>query len=107
LEDISFENIGLSRAAKAKNPLKQAHCISGVTLLVIDESHVQRLAIKENGTWFEQISFENGILLKIRGNRRRRYLVIQDTGLMKDLKHMAIDKNVGRLLVTLEEIIKY
>lgn len=69
MDDISFENIGLPCAAKAKNPpVKQAHFISGVPFIVIDDSHVQRLAIKENDTWFEQISIEDGILLKIRRN---------------------------------------
>ncbi|MFY9871684.1 MAG: hypothetical protein WAK17_18375 [Candidatus Nitrosopolaris sp.] len=68
MNDISFENIGLSCTAKAKNPLKHAHRLSDVTFVVIDESHVQRLSIDKNDTWFEQISTEDGILLKIRRN---------------------------------------
>jgi hypothetical protein len=68
MDDISFENIGLSCAAKAKNPVKQVHFVSGVPFICIDESHIQRLAVKENDTWFEQVSIEDGILLKIRRN---------------------------------------
>jgi hypothetical protein len=68
MDDMSFENIGLSCAAKAKNPLKQAYRISGITFVVIAEPHVQRLAIKENDTWFEQISVEDGILMKVHRN---------------------------------------
>ena len=66
MDDIC-ENIGLSCAAEAKNPpIKQVHFVSGVPFIVIDESHVQRLAIKENHAWFEQVSIEDGILLRIR-----------------------------------------
>jgi hypothetical protein len=68
MDDISIKNIGLSCAAKAKNPVKQVHFISGVPFIVIHESHVQRLAIDKNETWFEQISTEDGILLRIRRN---------------------------------------
>ena len=67
MDDISFENIGLCYTAKAKHPLKQAHRISGVSFVVLDESHVQGLLIGDD-TWFEEISVEDGILLKIRRN---------------------------------------
>lgn len=69
MDDISFENIGLSCTAKVKNPIKQVHRISGVTFVVIDESHAHRLKISDkNGVWVEQISVEDGILLKVRRN---------------------------------------
>lgn len=68
MDDIFFENIGLSCAAKAKNPVKQVHFISGVSFVVIHESHVQRLALDKNETWLEQISTEDGILLRILRN---------------------------------------
>jgi hypothetical protein len=63
--NTSFENKGLTIADKTKNPLKKAHRLSDKTFVVIDESLVQRLAIDENNTWFEQQSTEGGILLKI------------------------------------------
>jgi hypothetical protein len=67
--DISFENIGLSCAAKSKNPLKQVHFISGIPFVVIHDYHAQRLSISDkNDTWVEQISVEEGILMKIRRN---------------------------------------
>jgi hypothetical protein len=69
MKDISFENIGLSCAAKSKNPLKQIHLVSGVPFVVIDECHAERLGISdENDTWVEQIPVEDGILLKVRRN---------------------------------------
>ncbi len=55
--------------AKSKNPpLKRPHCISNTTFVVIDETLVKRLRIKEDNTWLEQVQTENGdgILMKIR-----------------------------------------
>jgi hypothetical protein len=47
------------------NPVKQAHRLYEKTFVVIDEDLVRQLHIDEN-TWFEQISDENGIFLRIR-----------------------------------------
>jgi hypothetical protein len=55
--------------AKCKNPpLKKPHRISNTTFVVIDETLVKRLRIKEDNTWLEQVQTENddGILMKIR-----------------------------------------
>jgi hypothetical protein len=48
----------------ANNPKKKAHCIGDKTIVVIDESLVQRLSINDD-TWFEQELTQDGILLKI------------------------------------------
>jgi hypothetical protein len=75
MKDISFENIGLSCAAKSKNPLKQIHLVSGVPFVVIDKRHAQRLGIcYQNDTWVEQIPVEDGILMKVRRNDKDQFL---------------------------------
>ena len=48
----------------ANNPKKKAYCIADKTIVVIDESLVNRLSINDN-TWFEQEVTEEGILLRI------------------------------------------
>jgi len=47
------------------NPIKQARRLYEKTFVVIDEDLVRQLDIDEN-TWFEQISNENGIFLRIK-----------------------------------------
>ena len=69
MDGTSFENICLSCGAKAKHPIKQVHVISGIPFVVIDDYHAQRLSISDKSdTWIEQISVEDGILMKIRRN---------------------------------------
>jgi hypothetical protein len=45
-------------------PKKKAHSIADKTIVVIDESLVNRLSINDD-TWFEQELTQDGILLKI------------------------------------------
>ena len=64
MTNTTNNNIGISKD-KSDNPIKQAHRVSGKTLVIIDEKIVKQLDINENNTtWFEQIPTENGILLK-------------------------------------------
>jgi hypothetical protein len=67
--DNTNKNNKASVDTKSKNPpLKRPHCISNTTFVVIDETLVKRLRIKEENTWLEQVQTENddGILMKIR-----------------------------------------
>jgi hypothetical protein len=60
--DYTFEaNKSFSATAKSK---KKAYCIADKTIVVIDESLVDRLSINDE-TWFEQDLTEDGILLKV------------------------------------------
>ena len=51
----------------ANNPKKKAYCIADKTIVVIDESLVNRLSINDD-TWFEEEVTEEGILLRISHN---------------------------------------
>ena len=64
--DGTSTTIANSASAKAKNPLKKAHCISNRTFVIIDDNLVKNMKIDEENTWFEQEQTENGILLRIR-----------------------------------------
>jgi hypothetical protein len=86
MNDISFENIGLSCAPKAKEPVglaekkeipdsdnksriwKKVICVGGepaLTMVVaIDESIVKAMAIDEK-CWLEQIRMRDGIFLRV------------------------------------------
>jgi hypothetical protein len=46
------------------NPKKKADCIADKTIVVIDESLVDRLSINDD-TWFEQELTQDSVLLKI------------------------------------------
>jgi hypothetical protein len=60
--DYTFEaNKSFSATAKSK---KKAYRIADKTIVVIDESLVDRLSINDE-TWFEQDLTEDGILLKV------------------------------------------
>jgi hypothetical protein len=48
----------------ANNPKKKADCIADKTIVVIDESLVDRLSINDD-TWFEQELTQDSVLLKI------------------------------------------
>ena len=50
--------------SSTNNPKKKAHCIADKTIVVIDESLVNRLSINDN-TWFDQEVTKEGILLRI------------------------------------------
>ena len=63
--DYTFDsNKSFSATAKSK---KKAHCIADKTIVVIDESLVNRLSINDD-TWFEEEVTEVGILLRISDN---------------------------------------
>jgi hypothetical protein len=66
MDNASSENKGLTIGDRQKNPLKKAHRLENKTFVVIDEHLVKLLAIDEENTWFEQLSTEDGILLKVR-----------------------------------------
>jgi hypothetical protein len=68
MDNTCSNNKGLTVGARAKNHLK-AHRISNKTLVVIDETLIQELAIDDENTWFEQLRTEDGILLKIQRTR--------------------------------------
>jgi hypothetical protein len=63
----SIDNIVYKPSATARSTtkLKKAHCLYDKTFVILHDSIVQNLSIDE-GTWFEQIQTEDGILLKIR-----------------------------------------
>jgi hypothetical protein len=69
MDNTCSNNKGLTVGARAKNHLKKAHRISNKTLVVIDETLIQELAIDDENTWFEQLRTEDGILLKIQRTR--------------------------------------
>jgi hypothetical protein len=56
------DNKGVSTA----NPVKQLHRIAGKSLIVIDESLLNRLDIGEDSAWFEQALTNEGILLRLK-----------------------------------------
>jgi hypothetical protein len=63
-ESFSYKGV-TGTGTRPRAPLKKAHCISEKTFVVIDDSIVRDLSIND-GTWFEQIQTDDGILLKIR-----------------------------------------
>jgi hypothetical protein len=73
MDNASSENKGLTIGDRQKNPLKKAHRLENKTFVVIDENLVKHLAIDENNTWFEQLSTEDGILLKVRRKEAVNY----------------------------------
>jgi hypothetical protein len=63
----SIDNIPYKPSATAQSTpkLRKAHCLYDKTFVVLQDDVVKSLSIDE-GTWFEQILTEDGILLKIR-----------------------------------------
>jgi hypothetical protein len=61
----SNDSLSSKDAAKVKNPIKKAHCISNKFFVVIDNGLVERFKINDQDTWFEQELTEHGILLRI------------------------------------------
>ena len=54
---------------KAQNLIiKKLHRISNKTLVIIDETIINRIGIDKENTWVEEVVTEHGILLKICNN---------------------------------------
>ena len=72
-DNTSYQNKDVTVSDRQKNPLKKAYRLENKTFVVIDENLVKQLAIDENNTWFEQLSTEDGILLKVRRKEAVNY----------------------------------